>query len=350
MSLLKVSEKLSSRDVVPDLLKGISIFGVVWIHSDAPFAHMFVFCVPVFVGVWSFFLEKWRINNKIFSINEYYYYFFRKFLLIFFQFLIWSSFYIFIRWFYDGISQYGIKTILFGLLGGYGFAGQYYFLIIIQIFIIFPIVFFNRSKFYVISIAIISFLISWILIFLMKDNVYFAKISYRPFFYWLSYVAVGVALAHGYLKIPVWTLIFVPFVLIGSKFEIKYIGKMAEYQGVFVMLASYLLLFTMGSKYFSQVISNIYYRGGIFFYIIGFFSYLGSRSFSIFVMNPLFVSIYKFIFGVGVIGVALTICLAIASSVLVGIMLERLKLGVLVGKQAANARLPALAGNRAMKR
>ena len=179
----------------PDVLKAAAIFAVVYIHASGLFgandavtasARTFRFCVPVFITVWAYFQERsyarrpsWRANVP------------GRLLLALTPFLAWSVLYSVLT----AAPWSGLAHYVSSQWAGYGWSGQYFFLILLQLIVVFP---FLRQvpigRVLVVTLFGV-YAVGFVLLNVEPLPGWFVKVGYRPFVYWLPYVALGVHLA-----------------------------------------------------------------------------------------------------------------------------------------------------------
>ncbi|MGJ8735210.1 acyltransferase family protein [Zobellia laminariae] len=203
------------RNINADLLKCISIFGVVFIHSafileDSSIliylSDIFRISVPSFILVWAYFFEK-SLSKK--PTDERKEYLLKRFIHLFRVFLIWSLLYFFIEvdW-----GQLTIKDLFTKYFSGYGWSGQYFFIILFQLLILFPII----KKIYDVKLMRILTLICVLAIYIIWNYFFesipltIKKLGQRPFIFWLPYVFLGIALANNHIKTIPFFFIYAP--------------------------------------------------------------------------------------------------------------------------------------------
>lgn len=192
--------KTMKRNLNIDQLKGIAIFGVVWIHSahlfiqgDLPVASairdIFRFSVPAFIIVWAFFFEKGLQKSE----NNHFVYMGRKFLHLFGVFMIWSLIYFCIV---PDSYDLSFKSLITKYWSGYGWSGQYFFIILFQLLIIFPLLRYIYSHAFLRSIVIIACLAIYLWLGYWGTHVpeFIWKAGDRLFIYWIPYVFLAIYL------------------------------------------------------------------------------------------------------------------------------------------------------------
>ena len=188
-----------SRSISIDILKAASIFGVVFIHSSnllgcesavsEMFQSLFRFAVPCFVVIWAYFVEKSLIvKNRQQQVQ----YLTRRFMHLFVVFMLWSTLYFLISVNWATLTPVKLITTYFS---GFGWAGQYYFIILFQLLVLFPLTrwIYKRQNLTIIVVAVLVvlyFVCAYVRLPSLIDS-----LGYRVFIYWIPYVFVGIWLA-----------------------------------------------------------------------------------------------------------------------------------------------------------
>lgn|GEM_PF-989545 len=196
----------TDRNASADILKALAIVAVVFIHganlipykptnfdlsksNSSLIFNSFRFCVPVFIFIWAYFQEKSIIKKGLTTLKP-------RLYRLFIPFAFWSSLY-FVR--LADFEHLNLSSTLSKHWSGYGWSGQYYFIILFQLIFLYPIIRMASLKLIKFpALAIASFFIFYILVAysnLFNYNIV-NKISYRPFVYWLPYVTIGIIYAH----------------------------------------------------------------------------------------------------------------------------------------------------------
>lgn len=279
-----------NRDLRFDFVKGISILGVIYVHF-APLAcanDLFVraviyisrLSVPFFVVIYCFFLEI-KIKGSGDNVCA------QRQKQLFASYILWSIIYFCISAdFYH--LYHNPQKIITGFWWGYGWPGQYFFLILFQINIVFPFVrrvFLNRG--FEILVLLVSCII-YLYISYYEVSSIVEKLGSAPVIYWLPYVGLGVILANMYVngkvvnmriciyRIPLG-IIIIGFVL-AERFSYPVYSHF-PYFFVMVLLATYIIL-----PLVLLCPGRTMQRFGWVDEII---HKLGKNSMAIFVMNPL---------------------------------------------------------------
>lgn len=201
---------LKARNTNADVLKSISIFGVVFIHGALILGEsdimlflrdMFRFTVPCFITLWAFFFEK-SYQKKL--KNDRKKYIIKRFIHLFRVFLLWSLLYFFLTVDWQNLT---VKDILTKYFSGYGWSGQYFFIILFQFLLLYPLI----RKIYDLKLLRVLALTMVVLMYLGWNYSYvllpepLKKLGFRPFLFWLPYVFLGMALARDKVnKVSLW--------------------------------------------------------------------------------------------------------------------------------------------------
>lgn len=290
-----------------DTFKAISIFGVVYIHSadligcnseiSDSFRSLFRFAVPFFIIIWAYFIEKAMINKSSFERVKYLIYRFKHMFIIF---LIWSTLYFFISVKWETLTPIKLLTTYFT---GYGWSGQYYFIILFQLLIFFPIIRWIYTK----KKIIVFLIFTTVLIYFIVSNLVLPSIlysiGYRLFIYWIPYVITGIWLANSKnieieplttvlseknkinLRKNSWWLLTIFFIPIESWLMTQFniFNDLNEYVRPTVLLVSIIISII--------VVIHIKLKNNLF-------ANLGKKTMIIFVSNPLVIYLLKVIMSV----------------------------------------------------
>lgn len=275
-----------NRSISADLIKVLAIFGVVFIHGSGLFdsnssfqlhaSNFFRFCVPCFIIIWAYLFEK-SYQKK--GYNERAKYISSKFIHLFIVFFIWSCLYFLnlVNW--DTITLIKVVTTHFS---GYGWAGQYFFIILFQLLLLFPLIRILQ-QYKLIYYPLIVLLVLIYIYFgyfydIIPDSI--KKLGVRPFVFWLPYVFIGISMANQKIKkisvLNAFVLLLIPI----ESFILKYFDcEHDAYITPAVLLAS--IVFTVAILQNdivikSERISNI-------------ISFIGKNTMTVFVANPLII-------------------------------------------------------------
>jgi surface polysaccharide O-acyltransferase-like enzyme len=327
-----IEEKVSKNDNInrdnrSDILKAVAIIGVVCIHSGFPNAEMFGYCVPVFIGVWAYHYEKGLERRA-----DAWLYAGQRFTRLLLPYAFWTVLYLCLNYSVERWTTTPIHTILGGWFGGYGWAGQYFFIILFQLTLIFPVVRRWVREDLLIPIAIVGLLFNVFADYVLFKNVIISQLSHRPFIYWIPYMLIGIALARG-LPTKAWLLGFV-LSLFAAPYEMAYFLKTnlgaSGYLLASVSLGAASILLSVGPRRTSRAPKTTsWFVDGVI--------YVGRNSMPIFLSNPLFIELFrKFIVPVGSepgkFLLTLTVVVgAISGGLILNGILRRLGLGAVVG-------------------
>jgi hypothetical protein len=202
-----------------DLLKAISIIGVVFIHGATMFgcksmfsiymSNIFRCGVPCFIIMWAYFFEKsYSSKNK----DERFKYLKKRFTHLFRVFLIWSLVYFFILVNWQTLTPIKVISIHFS---GYGWAGQYYFIVLFQLVLLYPLIRFCYLKKIIRYIVIVSSIVLYVIFAYLYSYLpgFIGKLGDRPFVFWILYVFAGIAFARQeFIKVPLFFLFLIVFI------------------------------------------------------------------------------------------------------------------------------------------
>ncbi|TYP91076.1 fucose 4-O-acetylase-like acetyltransferase [Sphingobacterium allocomposti] len=272
---------MRDRNLNIDVLKSISIFGVVFIHGGHLLGcefdmteimrQLFRFAVPCFIIIWTMFLEKGLLNKN--KTNEFSY-LKKRFVNLFRVYFIWSILYFIILADFSNLTLIKIVTTHFS---GYGWAGQYFFVILFQLLFIYPLIryLYTHKVFRLIILGLSIFL--YLLYAVYYDLPILSKLGDRPFVFWILYAFIGIGLARDSIK-PVNVIWVLLLFLVPIEFYIK-----GSYAGSPYILFSLLL---------SSLLISIYFTKSATFEIRPTFlqkviAVVGKNTMTIFVANPL---------------------------------------------------------------
>jgi hypothetical protein len=326
----------NGRDRNFDYLKTFSIIGVVCIHIGIPFADLFRFCVPCFIGMWAFYLERGLTRRPK---EEYKTYILDRLKLLVIPYTFWTLLYIGL---YPSNSWLTtpIHTIIGGWIGGYGWSGQYYFIILMQLTILFPTLRkWIQYKNFGIAIAI-GIVLNIFSEYALPNNKLITGLNARVFIYWIPYVVLGIALSRNYLEAKIKYLIIALLLLPMVVIENIYLNGWCSYLGVSVTFLSLTLLLALAP---TKNISSSGKYSLILRVLNEVSDCIGKDTFSIFVSNALLLQVVQFIQNrlsihiEGSIQVLLwnfiVAILVISGGLLIGYIFRSLKMGFLIGSK-----------------
>ncbi len=233
-----------------DQIKGIAILGVIYIHVSGAFGYVDSYLhdvtyalsrltVPCFIVLFSYFFERKLIkdNNAIVYINRLY--------TLLIPFCFWSLLYFFITADLATVTLNQIKIITM-YWGGYGWSGQYFFILLFQVILVFPVL---RRLAENKAIRLLALLLTSVLFVL---NTYFyhlvpeiiAKISDRLIIYWIPYVLLGILMARIPLRVCKSKYFFLIVALVPFEY---FLCSMIDctgssYMRVSVLIVTYMIL------------------------------------------------------------------------------------------------------------
>lgn len=284
------------REYSIDFLKAFSLFGVVYIHGgfllsskEAFFsANYFRFGVPVFIVI-SFYLAEKIFNSKKYSGFNLY----NRIKRLCLPFIIWSLMYFSIFFNYQ---NYNLKNIITKHFLGYGWSGQYFFLILIQLTILFYFIKTYKKRIRKLEL-ILSFFLT-ILIYIIYHSFSSHKVFYlfdkRFFLYWIYYLLLGIWSANNKaffdriinqnsIKnfIATSIIFLIPLLLIIDE---KYLhnSDANPYLSVSTLVASSIVFLSGFAISINNKLKNI-------------LSLIGKYSLGIFCLNPLVIYLFKLI-------------------------------------------------------
>lgn len=322
-----------ARSISADFIKAISIFGVVFIHGSyllgcvskisETFLASFRFGVPCFILLWAYFFEKSyaKKDNK-----ERRAYILGRLKHLIIVFCIWSIIYFLILADFSTISISKVFTTHFS---GYGWSGQYFFIILFQLLIFYPIIRFVYDKPLLRYGTLAVVLLLYVLSGYFYDRLpgFFQKISYRPFIYWLPYVYTGLYMARttATKKLPLISALAVLLIPAEYYFFQRYNISHSDYITPGILIGSTLFCVGIMQNDFN-IKSKAAYNA---------IAYLGSNTMIVFVCNPLLILGFAALFSTGIqdCNIALQIVLPFLPVIIItlaclaiGIILKKIKL------------------------
>lgn len=338
-----MNQRLTPGDrlATPDILKVVSIFAVVFIHgftlfpfspSTVDFNHsqiglaasMSRFCVPVFIFLWAYFMEKSILKRGTGIVMERFY----KLLL---PFVFWTLIYCLIK---ADVKQMSLPYIFVKYWTGYGWSGQYYFIILFQFIALFPLWRWISEKLMKLSSAV--FILSFIFFIFIAYSGWseiriIVRISDRIFIYWWPYVILGIIHARKNIfniKIPAMLKI-AALVLIPLENYWLQPASISAYALPSIFIASMLLISLIESKLsYTSLPAGLGKTIGT----------LANYTLGIFCLNPLIILILNHYFsfstshfpGASILLPLLSTMIVFGVCTLAIIVLKRVKLGFLV--------------------
>jgi surface polysaccharide O-acyltransferase-like enzyme len=324
------------REEELDVLKALAIFGVVWIHgsnllsSSSRTQILFDtsrFAVPVFVTIWAYFLERSlsRTDAPWAAIR-------RRFVALLIAYVFWSAAFCVLAGTYRGLSP---LTLINGIFLGYGWAGQGFLLLLLQLLPLFPFLRPLITTRRTVVLCVLTVPIFALFGYVLWNVRIVERVDFRPFFYWLPYVFIGVTAAR--LPGPSRDWRFVPLALMLlclPAVEGHFLRASGRYHATYVTPATFLA---------TLAILYIFYVGCRGVAAPKMLTFIGQNTFGIYVLNPWFVH-----FGSAwlhgrfsakgwpiiddAVMPALSVGLIVAGCLLVIVTLRRVGLGILLGE------------------
>lgn len=285
----------SQRENVFDKMRGIAIIGVVYIHGASLFlpgkklwldSTYFRWSVPIFLVLSALFSIRSLLAKPI-GVKEFLIRRGRKLTLPFFLFSL-LYFFLLVNW-----KEISIPLLITKHFSGYGWSGQYFFIILFQLLLLYPLLSRVRwSTTTVFSILILYLLLFPLFVSLMDKYNILSKIGERLFIYWLPYSVIGAYLAQNKdlfralpQKFPPLVAgvicVFAPFLII---LERKFVPASANQVYILDSVLVSSLLITFFAPSFLAIIS------GSLGHVL---DTLGRYSLGIFCLNPLVIIITK---------------------------------------------------------
>lgn len=273
-----------NRSLSADLIKSISIFGVVFIHGATLFGcssyftelsrSFFRFCVPCFIIVFAYFFETSYAKKTVQERRTYIY---RRLKHLFGIFIIWSTIYFLLSADWTALSFQKVITKYFS---GYGFAGQYFFIVLFQIIALYPLLRWMYTTKIIRYLSILFLVLIYIVYGYFGELIPISvtKLGDRPFIFWIPYVFTGIGLSRNEIKkiSPVYSLILFSIVVEAHLLKDNNI-TLSDYIRPMVLIAS--IVFCIALLQNNISIKNDKLRSII--------QYIGKNTMTLFVANPL---------------------------------------------------------------
>lgn len=312
------------RDTQADLLRSFAIIGVVLIHTKelpAPsilvssIALYFRWAVPIFIFLFAYYFKSTDFKKGT-----------SKLISLAIPYIIYSTIYLLIT----NEGNLTFSGLVTKHMAGYGWSGQYFFIILFQLVYIIP--YLNRfhvSHINMILVILFSILLYWLAIFYGKNYIIITKLSDRPFLYWIPYVFLGIylrqnrALLNSLKEKNKYILLLLltasPLLIVFSN---NIIPQFTGYVNFPVLISSLLICVLYGSA-LKDTNSNT-------------LTFIGKKTLSIFCLNPLCIIIIKYYFGTVFHGVPVLVYISSATIILLACLmiseiLIKLRLKKLVG-------------------
>lgn len=280
----------SKRLIGIDFLKSISIFGVVFIYSrndniiSEITSELFRVAVPLFIVFFSYFLEK--NLSSVSTKKEYNDILKQKFFLLFLPYAFFTILYFFIL---NDLSLIKPRELITGYWSGYGWSGQYFFIVLFQLILVFPLLqkIVNLKLIYIITISLFLYLI---MSYIFWNLSFVSKLSDRIFIYWLPYAILGILLYKNidlFKNIANKLILFTIFLIPTEFFIFNYFNIVhSSYVLVSVLVSSSLIAiyFIVNENIIKKYLPDYLKKLSI---------YISNKTLGIFVLNPLFIFLLK---------------------------------------------------------
>lgn len=280
----------SKRLIGIDFLKSISIFGVVFIHSrndniiSEITSELFRVAVPLFIVFFSYFLEK--NLSSVSTKKEYNDILKQKFFLLFLPYAFFTILYFFIL---NDLSLIKPRELITGYWSGYGWSGQYFFIVLFQLILVFPLLqkIVNLKLIYIITISLFLYLI---MSYIFWNLSFVSKLSDRIFIYWLPYAILGILLYRNidlFKNIANKLILFTIFLIPTEFFIFNYFNIVhSSYVLVSILVSSSLIAiyFIVNENIIKKYLPDYLKKLSI---------YISNKTLGIFVLNPLFIFLLK---------------------------------------------------------
>jgi surface polysaccharide O-acyltransferase-like enzyme len=274
----------SARSVPIDFWKAASILGVVWIHCSylIPHAHaildwlspLFQFCVPVFVMFWAYFMEKsrgkpgWSYAKSLSRLGR-----------LALPFFAWSTIY----WIMHGDFRSDLPHQISRYWSGYGWPGQYFFVILAQLIVAAPLLVAVARLVPPWANAAVAIFAPALLGATFHPTPMLERVGDRPFVYWIPFCVLGIHLARGRIsasRIPWWVVACVlPLIPLEVKFSGNSLAGIGPYLSSSISLATFLIGVSACQGSLPRWARKAPFRGWIV--------RLSTNSMAIFCINPL---------------------------------------------------------------
>lgn len=280
----------TNRIISIDFLKFISIFGVVFIHSRNEniipeiISGLFRVAVHLFIVFFSYFLEK--NLSSVSTKKEYNDILKQKFFLLFLPYAFFTILYFFIL---NDLSLIKPRELITGYWSGYGWSGQYFFIVLFQLILVFPLLqkIVNVKLIYIITISLFLYLI---MSYIFWNLSFVSKLSDRIFIYWLPYAILGILLYRNidlFKNIANKLILFTIFLIPTEFFIFNYFNIVhSSYVLVSILVSSSLIAiyFIVNENIIKKYLPDYLKKLSI---------YISNKTLGIFVLNPLFIFLLK---------------------------------------------------------
>ena len=192
---------IHKRDFATDLIKTCAIIGVICIHcrhlvddESTRYMDWVSRCaVPAFIILWAIYTERALLKGKK-ALN----YLSKRLLNVSLVFICWSVFYLLLK---ESWSMPSIQAWLIRHFSGGAWAGQYFFILLIQLMVIYPLLRLTYEKRFMRNSILIGSVILYLAMgyahSVFPDSIH--RLKFRPFIYCVPYVYLGIAIARNQL-------------------------------------------------------------------------------------------------------------------------------------------------------
>lgn len=330
---------IDARDWASDCLKAAAIVGVVCIHAGLPYSAALRFCVPVFIALWAFHAEL-GLSRR--TEQEQWPYLRSRFLRLLAPYAFWTGIHLALFHDLQDWRTTPVHTIVGGWFGGYGWAGQYFFIILFQWVLLLPVlrrVVRPDTLWLIVAIGCAWNVTSCYLFF---GQSVVARLGDRLFVYWIPYAALGIAFARSHPpRLPNLSVLAV-ILLLAAPLEYAVLAqwqpRASPYLAASVTLGTVAMLIALGPRRQQNDRPPDRLRPGWPTLAV---AYLGRNTMAVFVCHVLVLELasrtglVRLMTTPSVIfGKAGLVAIAIATSLLIAGLLRRIGLGLVVGGRA----------------
>ena len=252
------------------------------------FTQVFRFGVPVFIVLWAYFADK-TISKKYHYRGDQIYYLASKFVVFFILFVIASLGYFFIHvdW-----QTFNLKSMFTQHWSGYGWSGQYFFVILFQLI---PLMFFYRklSPKWHVCITMSGLLLYLSIGYILFQYNLISKIGDRLFVYWLPYVSLGILFSRGIFPLPKelrWCLLALLVFLIPMEFYL--LKELSISHSEYLIPSVFVGTIGILSIIFGPLQKSEF---AIHSSTIRIFQWIGASSLGIYVLNPAVIMFIRYL-------------------------------------------------------
>jgi surface polysaccharide O-acyltransferase-like enzyme len=276
---------MASRDVPADCLKAAAITAVVAIHMPGG-SHAIDpslrFCVPVFIGLWGYYAEASTRRHPEREMGTFLRHRFWHFLI---PYAVWTVVAFVIGQRVKEWNTTPLHTIIGGWFGGALWAGQYFFIVLFQLLLLFPLLRATRPEAFG-GVWLWGGLGLYALFeFSLVRVLPLALVWDRLALQWLPYAALGIALARGWrppLALPSFVWAFVGIVLLAvAPIERAMLLSLGPVRSSYCLMTVYLGSLALLAAVLPSRETD--WLGGRLLTAV---TFVGQRTMPIFVLNP----------------------------------------------------------------